>query len=81
MAIFSISESSNKPANNARKFVMEVKKLANRYNLDFFVVTEGASGYSCSKNTAAVKHARKCHTEWERKNSIDPDHDWSNEED
>ena len=60
----------------ARKFVLEVKELAKKYDLPFFFVTDGASGID-NINCDAVAHARKAHTEWEIKNGIDPDHDWS----
>ncbi len=62
--------------NMARRFVSEVAELAKKYDLDFFVVTEGASGISNS-NTPAVEHARSCHVEWERAHGFDPEHDWS----
>lgn len=62
----------------ARKFVTEVAVLAEKYGLNFFVVTDGASGISNSGNPA-VEHARKCHTDWEKANGIDPEHDWSSE--
>ncbi len=62
----------------ARQFIMEVSQLAKKYNLNYFVVTDGASGID-NTNNPAVEHARKCHTEWELVNGIDPDHDWSND--
>ena len=60
----------------ARVFVLEVARLAEKYGLNYFVVTDGASGISNSGN-AAVEHARQCHIEWEKANGIDPEHDWS----
>ena len=62
----------------ARKFVVEVAALAEKYGLNYFVVTDGASGLS-NRNNPAVEHARKCHTEWEKANGIDSEHDWSEE--
>lgn len=62
----------------ARRFVVEVAHLAEKYGLDYFVVTEGASGTS-SRGCAAVDHARKRHMEWEMAHGIDPEHDWSSE--
>lgn len=62
----------------AREFVAEVARLAKTYDLDFFVVTNGASGTS-SRGSAAVDHARRCHIEWEKAHGIDPEHDWSGE--
>lgn len=62
----------------AREFVTEVALLAAKYGLNYFVVTDGASGISDTGNPA-VQHARKCHEEWEKANGIDPEHDWSKE--
>lgn len=59
----------------ARRFVTEVAKLAAKYGLNYFVVTDGASGISNTGNPA-VQHARECHEKWEKANSIDPTHDW-----
>lgn len=66
--------------NKERKFILEVKRLAAKYNLSVFVVTDGASGYSNLNNSKAVKNSRTAHEEWERKNGIDPDHDWLKQE-
>ena len=60
----------------ARKFINEVQNLAAKYDLPFFVVTEGASAIS-NDNCDAVEHARKAHINWEIKNGIDPYHDWT----
>ena len=60
----------------ARAFVLEVAALAEKYSLNYFVVTDGANGISNNGN-AAVEHARRCHTEWEKANGIDPEHDWT----
>lgn len=62
----------------ARQFVSEVIQLSKKYGLNCFVITDGASGISNNGNPA-IAHARKCHTEWERSNGIDPNHDWTNE--
>lgn len=59
----------------SRQFVVEVSELAQKYGLNYFVVTDGASGISNVDNPA-VAHARKCHEEWEIENGIDPEHDW-----
>ena len=59
----------------ARQFVQEVKMLAEEYELDFFIVTAGASAYS-NHNTPAVRNARKAHVEWELKNNINSDENW-----
>ncbi len=62
----------------ARQFCQEVKELANKYKLPFFVVTEGASATS-NNGCEAVKRAREKHIEWEMENNLDPYEDWSNE--
>ena len=62
----------------AKAFVTEVSRLAASYGLNFFVVTDGASGISNTDNPA-VEHARRCHIEWEKANGIDSEHDWSKE--
>lgn len=60
----------------ARRFVAEVTELAAKYGLNFFVVTDGASGIRNSGNPA-VAHARKAHMEWECANNVNSAHDWS----
>lgn len=62
----------------ARQFVQKVSELAASYNLNFFVVTDGASAISNTGNLA-VEHARQCHEVWEQENGIDSVHDWSKE--
>ena len=59
----------------ARRFVRDVKELAQRYELPFFMVTDGASGID-NADCEAVEHARRAHMAWELKHGIDPDHDW-----
>ena len=59
----------------AQKFCSEVKKLAEKYQLSFFVVTEGASAI-VNQDCEAVEHARKSHIEWEKEHGIDPNHSW-----
>ena len=61
---------------NARKFCLEVKAIAKKYNVPFFVVTDGASAIS-NNGCSAVANARKNHIKWEIVNGINPDHDWS----
>lgn len=36
---------NNNELNKVRKFCLEVKELAKKYNLPFFVVTDGASAH------------------------------------
>ncbi len=59
----------------AQQFCSEVKKLATRYQLPFFVVTDGASA-TMNQNCEAVRAARKAHINWEKKHQIDPNHSW-----
>ena len=57
-------------------YFLRYQNLQVKYRLNYFVVTDGASGISNTGNPA-VEHARKCHIEWELANGIDPMHDWS----
>lgn len=60
----------------ARAFCSEVRELARKYDLSFFIVTEGASSIS-NNGCEAVRNARMCHEEWEKANGFDPHEDWS----
>lgn len=60
----------------ARKFVKEVEKIAKKYNANYFIVTDGASGIHNNGNPA-VKNARDAQVKWEKQNGYDPDEDWS----
>ena len=62
----------------AREFCLEVKKLAKKYDLPFFVVTDGAS-LTSNNNCSAVKNARDAHIKWEKENGYDPFEDWGKE--
>lgn len=66
----------NNKLDKARKFCLEVKKMAEKYNLPFFVVTDGASATS-NDGCIAVKNARDNHIKWEKENGYDPYEDWS----
>ena len=63
----------------ARQFVTDVKNIAKKYDANFFMVTDGASGYSNGNGYSndAVKNARQAQIEWEKNNKFDPDEDWS----
>lgn len=65
-----------KSVSDARKFVSEVKDIATKYDANFFIVTDGASGIHNNGN-AAVRAARAAHEEWERSHGEDPDEDWA----
>lgn len=73
---FDIFEEACKDKATARKFVKEVDKLAKKYNANYFIVTDGASGISNNGNPA-VKNARNAQIEWEKKHGFDPDEDWN----
>ena len=60
----------------AREFCSEVKVLAQKYNLPFFVVTDGASAVS-NNGCEAVKNAIDNHIKWEKENGYDPYEDWN----
>ena len=60
----------------ARQFCQDVKKLAEKYDLPFFVVTDGASAIS-NNGCPAIKNARDSHILWEKQNGYDPSLDWS----
>ena len=59
----------------AQQFCKAVKELALKYDLPFFVVTEGASAIQ-NKDCEAVANARKAHIKWEKEHRIDPNHSW-----
>ena len=60
---------------SAQQFCLDVKKLAEKYGLPFFVVTDGASAV-VNKNCPAVRHAREAHIQWENENYINANHNW-----
>lgn len=69
-------EEACKDVNTARQFVSDVKDIAKKYDANFFLVTDGASGTHNDGTNAAVKHARDSHKEWELKHGFDPEEDW-----
>lgn len=64
-----------KDVNTARKFVHEVGNLAKKYDANYFIVTDGASGTSNNGNPA-VKNTRDAQIKWEKEHGFDPDEDW-----
>lgn len=68
----------NNKIDKARSFCSEVKELAAKYNLPFFVVTDGASATNNS-GCEAVRHARECHIKWELENNFNPYEDWGDD--
>ena len=66
----------NDKIDKARKFCIEVRELAKKYDLPFFVVTDGASA-TMNNGCEAVKNARDNHVKWEEENGYDPNEDWS----
>ena len=65
-----------KDIKSAREFVSKVGELAKKYDANYFIVTDGASGIHNNGNPA-VRNAREKQIEWERKHGFDPDEDWS----
>lgn len=61
----------------ARQFVADVDKLAKKYDANYFIVTDGASGIHNNGNSA-VRNARLAQIKWEKENNGDPNEDWSN---
>lgn len=62
----------------ARLLCQEVSKLCQKYNLEYFFVTEGAS--CCHiKNNEAIRNARHNHEKWETTQGFDSKEDWSDE--
>lgn len=64
-----------KDLTTARKFVSDVNKLAKKYDANYFIVTDGASGINNTGNPA-VSNARDAHKKWEKSHKFDPDEDW-----
>lgn len=69
-------DKNNEQIQKARQFCQEVKELAQKYGVPFFVVTDGASATS-NNGCPAIKNARDNHILWEKANGYDPDEDWS----
>lgn len=67
---------NNKKIELARQFCQDVKKIAQKYNLPFFFVTDGASVTS-NNGCIAVKNARDNHIKWEKENGFNPYDDWN----
>lgn len=68
-----------KDIDTARRFVRDVGKLAKKYNANYFIVTDGASGTSNGNggiSNPAVRNAREAQIKWERENGFYPDEDW-----
>lgn len=69
-------EEACKDLKSAREFVSKVGELAKKYDANYFIVTDGASGIHNNGNPA-VKNARDSQIKWEKKHGFDPDKDWS----
>ena len=77
--IYYINEAC-KDLSKTREFVTEVRELAKKYDANFFLVTDGASGYSNGnggKVDPACKAMRKAMDKWEKDHGFDPNEDWS----
>lgn len=70
-----MNDDSNEKIKLARQFCQEVKILVQKYNLPFFVVTDGASAIS-NNGCLAVKKVRESHIKWEKGNGYNPYEDW-----
>ena len=71
-----MNDKNEEKKKKARQFCQDVKMLAQKYDLPFFVVTDGASAIS-NNGCPAVKNAREHHILWEKENGHNPDEDWS----
>lgn len=69
-------EEACKDLKSAREFVSKVGELAKKYDANYFIVTDGASGIRNNGNPA-VKDARDSQIKWEKEHGFDPDEDWS----
>lgn len=69
-------EEACKDLKSTREFVSKVGELAKKYDANYFIVTDGASGIHNNGNPA-VKNARDSQIKWEKKHGFDPDEDWS----
>ena len=67
-----------KDVNEARKFLQDVDEISQKYNANFFMVTDGASmtRNSRGESNPAVKNTRDSQVDWENKNGEDPNEDW-----
>ena len=77
MGIYGPNKNKDNDLNKARSLCRDVRKLADKYNMSFFFVTEGASAYNNMSNNEAIRNARNKHMDWELKNNSDPYEDWS----
>ena len=77
MGIYGPNKNKDSDLNKARSLCRDVRKLADKYNMSFFFVTEGASAYNNMSNNEAIRNARNKHIDWELKNNSDPYEDWS----
>lgn len=75
MSIYTEAAKKELQLNKVRNFIREVDKLAKKYGVNYFIVTDGASKINNNGNPA-VKHARDCHIEWELQHGSDPYEDW-----
>ena len=57
---------------NVIKFIKEVHELAKKYDVNYFIVSDGASATHNNGNDA-VFNARQAHRTWEIEHGFDPD--------
>ena len=72
---YEVIDEACKNPREARRFVQDVSKLAKKYNANYFLVTDGASGTNNDGNKA-VEHCRNALKEWEIENGFNPVEDW-----
>lgn len=79
IAVLTLKLSEDEKLKIARKFISDVKNLAEEIGLNVFVVTDGASGI-LNDGCEAVKAARDAHIKWELEHGSNPNEDWQNDQ-
>ena len=59
----------------SKAFIRKVRELAKEYNLNFFIVTDGASAISNNGNSIVEQH-RMLQIELDKEMGINPFDDW-----
>ena len=70
-----LASTTSTQTEKARAFVSTVKKMAERQNLNLFIVTDGASA-TLNKGNLAVRNAREAHIKWELEHGFDPNEEY-----
>jgi hypothetical protein len=69
------SQGRRKEMAKSKVFIKKVRELAKEYNLNFFIVTDGASAISNNGNKIVEKH-RNLQIELDKEMGINPFDDW-----